>query len=111
MGNARKAEVTVHLDRPRTLKLNLNIMCEAEQILKKSILREDMGLLDFRAILWAGLKQQDPKLTIQKVGEMMDEVSFNELSSEVAEGLKLYFSPDEKEVPMGENIGTVTEKA
>ena len=109
MSNPRKAEVIVNLDRPRKLKLTLNIMCEAEQILKKSILREDMGLLDMRAILWAGLKQEDPKLTIQKVGEMMDSVDFNTLSAEIAEGLKLYFAPDGEETGMGESTGTVRE--
>jgi hypothetical protein len=95
MANARRAETVVHLDKARTLKLNFNVMCEAEGLLGHSVLRSEIGASEVRAILWAGLKHQDRSLTPIKVGDLMGECDFTQLMGELGEALNGFFGTEE----------------
>lgn len=65
--------VTIDLDRPRTLRYGLNAMVALEErgiILGKTDLEKPSTI---RALLWAGLIHEDPSLTEEQVGEMVDD--------------------------------------
>ena len=74
-----KSYVQIHLDRPRNLRFDINAFADAESMMGGSVLEilgNETGLLRFsvqRALLWAGLKHEDPSLTPQKVGSLMQE--------------------------------------
>ena len=71
--------VQIHLDRLRNLRFDINAFADAEALMGGSVLEilgNETGLLRFsvqRALLWAGLKHEDPSLTPQKVGSLMQE--------------------------------------
>ena len=74
-----KSYVQIHLDRPRNLRFDINAFADAESLMGGSVLEilgNETGLLRFsvqRALIWAGLKHEDPSLTPQKVGSLMQE--------------------------------------
>lgn len=74
MATPNVKRVTIDLDRPRVLLLNLNAYCLAEEITGRNYMKsiEDLSFKDIRALLFAGLKHEDPNLTIENVGEMID---------------------------------------
>jgi len=69
--------VRIELDRPRNLRFDINAFADAEALIGASVLdvlSTETGLLRFsvqRALIWAGLKHEDPSLTPQRVGAMM----------------------------------------
>ena len=71
--------IIIQLDRERRLKLTLNSMVEIEERTGKSF--GEIGeawkgggfkVADLRAVLFACLKDDDPDLTIEKVGDLID---------------------------------------
>lgn len=60
--------------RPRTLRFDTNSICDFEQVTGVSVqqLSYRSGLHVTRALLWAGLKHEQPDLTLVKVGEWLD---------------------------------------
>ena len=63
------------LDKPRKLRLETNALSDAEQVLDMGIgrvMQKELGIAMIRALLWAGLKWQDPGLTLTKVGGLMN---------------------------------------
>ena len=82
----------ITLDKERRLKYDLNAMILYEELTGKDIIdifnsvfkkikateggKPDKGklfsLADTRALLYAGLKHEDPSLTLEKVGKMID---------------------------------------
>ncbi|GMA55498.1 hypothetical protein GCM10025857_68550 [Alicyclobacillus contaminans] len=77
------------LDKERTLKYDLNAFAEIEDrfgTLQKAFEElEKRKLKAVRAILWAGLLHEDPKLTEQQVGAML---SFADLASILPDVMK-----------------------
>lgn len=66
--------VPITLDRPRTLVMTFNALCDAEEALGHSLLTSAADLASLRsvrALLWAGLKHEDPMLTLEKTGELI----------------------------------------
>jgi hypothetical protein len=93
-----KSETIIELDRPRTLKLTFNAFCDAEGVVGHSVLRQDLGLSEIRALLWAGLKHEDRTLTIQKVGELLgDGAKMAEVMNVVASAVNDFFAAGEAE--------------
>lgn len=71
--NPQRGEVEITLDKPRILRLTTNSIVRAEEILGVSLLNENpraFGFKEARALLFVGLN--DRKLTLEKVGELMD---------------------------------------
>jgi hypothetical protein len=75
MANKERGEVTITLDKERTLKFTLNSLVYAEE---NGVDIQNMGkegtvkLKDLRTLLFAGLMHEDPELTAEAVGEMID---------------------------------------
>lgn len=68
-------------DKPRHLKFDLNALADAEREVKTGITtlfnEERMGVDTVRIFIWAGLKHEDKALTINKVGEMIEDYIIN----------------------------------
>jgi hypothetical protein len=67
--------VPVKLDRDRTIVMSFNALCDAEEKLGVSLITTSdidlTSLRSLRALLWAGLKHEDPTLTLEKVGDII----------------------------------------
>lgn len=86
-----KKGVTINLDRPRTLRYGMNALATIEDITGKSILTLDLnnvGVKDLLAIVYGGLYHEDKTLTIEKVGELIDDFSdLTEIAEKLGEAL------------------------
>lgn len=98
MANRQKSELTIDLDRPRTFKLDFNALCEAEGVIGRSVLRQDLGLSEIRALLWAGLKHEDKTLTVQKVGTLLTADKLTKVMTLVGDAVSEFFA-------VGEEVG------
>lgn len=101
-----KNGVTINLDRPRTLRYGMNSLATIEDITGKSILSLDMskvGVRDLLAIVYGGLYHEDKSLTLEKVGNLIDEYSnLNEIAEKIGEALSIAFGGDSAEKESGE---------
>jgi hypothetical protein len=80
-----------------TLRLSVNAIAEAEGLLDKGV-NEIIQSLDrvttLRALLWAGLLEHHPKLTLFAAGELIGEAGADVIGEKLGEALKAAF-PDE----------------
>ena len=67
------------LDKPRSLRFDVNAMSDAEELLQNSVfsvLSDPNALLQFRVqriLWWAGLKHEDPTMTLVKAGLLLQQ--------------------------------------
>lgn len=89
--------ILIELDRPRHLKYDWNALSDADQKLDHhlfELIKDGKILFDTaRVLLWAGLKHEDPTLTIEKAGTLTDIFILKgntpvDLSGKIMEGLK-----------------------
>jgi len=68
--------VEIELDRPRRLRYDINALADLEEALGvglgAALSGERMGIRTLRAMLWAGLRHEDPMLTIREAGELLN---------------------------------------
>jgi hypothetical protein len=87
------AERRVTLDRERTLRLDFNAMCKAEELSGRNFMDaatwRALNARDYRALAGACLVDEDPSLTLEQVGRMM---TFNRESEVSAALLELYLA-------------------
>lgn len=87
--------ITIELDKPRMLRYGMNALAKIEDITKKSIVSIDLnniGIRDLLAIIYAGLYHEDKNLTVEKVGDLVDEYSdMNSVAEKVGEAFTLAF--------------------
>jgi hypothetical protein len=72
---AQLSSIVVELDRPRRLKLGLNAICEFEQLTGSRFFEmadRPLSLLEVRALLYVGLRADDPSLTIEQTGDLIE---------------------------------------
>ena len=65
--------VDLTLDKPRRLRFDINALADVEQI-GGHPLPQLLGVLGFstiRLLLWAGLRHEDRRLTVERVGDIM----------------------------------------
>jgi hypothetical protein len=76
-------KVHLRLDRERTLIISFNALCLAEEITGINFL---MGEFTFssvrvmRALVWAGLIHEDPSLTLEQVGDLIEQRGASEVA-------------------------------
>lgn len=101
-----KNGITINLDKPRTLRYGMNALAKIEDLTGKSILSLDLnklGIKDLLAIVYGGLYHEDKTLTIQKVGDLIDEYSnLNEVAEKLGEALTAAFGGENTEHTPGE---------
>lgn len=86
MTNQARPEVRITLDRDRTLILDLNAMCDFEEVTGKNMLKgmeTEFSSLDLRALLWACLKHDDEELTLEQVGGMIHGGNMESISEQL----------------------------
>ena len=100
-----KNGITINLDKPRTLRYGMNALAKIEDLTGKSILSLDLnklGIKDLLAIVYGGLYHEDKTLTIQKVGDLIDEYSnLNEVAEKLGEALTAAFGGENTEQTPG----------
>ncbi len=96
-----KKGITIVLDKPRTLRYGMNALVKIEDITGKSILALDLGKVgvkDLLAIIYGGLYHEDKTLTIEKVGDLIDEYSnLVEIAEKLGEALTEAFGGETTE--------------
>ena len=101
-----KNGITINLDKPRTLRYGMNALAKIEDLTGKSILSLDLnklGIKDLLAIVYGGLYHEDKTLTIQKVGDLIDEYSnLNEVAEKLGDALTAAFGGENTEQTPGE---------
>lgn len=68
--------VSVRLDGERHLRFDINALADAEEALGVGLgqaLQSRAGIRELRALLWAGLRWEDKKLTLERTGEILQE--------------------------------------
>jgi len=68
--------IEIEMDKVRYLQVGINTMISLEKELGKPLSElgeETLGLGDMRTIFYCMLKPQDKKLTLEKVGDLLDE--------------------------------------
>jgi hypothetical protein len=99
MGNKHRGEVSVMLDKERTLRLTHNNIIKAERELGFPLLQlsDKFGFEAVRALVWAGLLHEDKDLTPDDAGDLMDLGDFEDISEKVSEALQLVFQKGSKQ--------------
>ena len=90
MANKFRGEVKILLDKERKIKFTLNSLCELEDQagIALSDLSEVKSVKAIRAILWAGLIDEDPSLTIEQVGKLITLDKIQEVSDSIREAFE-----------------------
>lgn len=81
MANGFKGEVALtHDGQPYTMVLDFNALCDFEGETGKNALTAlegmesgDVSASDLRALMWAGLRQRHPEMTLQLAGSILSE--------------------------------------
>jgi len=105
-----KKLIPIELDKERNLLVDLNAMCAFEEKTGRKFLdvADDMykgnwpSMIDFRALFWALLIHEDPKLTLKKVGEILEMTP--ETMQKMADAIQANMptSKDDGEAPLAE---------
>lgn len=95
-----KHGITINLDKPRTLRYGINALAKIEDLTNKPLVKLDLknvGIKDLLIITYAGLCHEDSNLTIEKIGDIIDEYSsLGEIAEKVGEALTLAFGKEDK---------------
>lgn len=89
--------ISIKLDKVRRLCYNFNAFAELEEQFDISIvdltkiLAGPVKLKVLRAILWAGLLEETPEITIQEVGRIIDESDWVNRAVEISEAISEAF--------------------
>lgn len=111
MTNKLRGEVALSVgsgDTAKTyiLRFSANALCDLEEITGKSIMNimadvkdpEKMSMTTVRAMIYAGLKEHHPKITLQDAGNIVQDLTMLGAYLKVAEAAKAAF-PDVEEDP------------
>src|SRR5712691_2556900 len=95
-----RGTVSIELDKLRLIKLSHNAIIDAEKVLGISLFGSsplEKGFTAIRAILWAGLRQEDPALTLERTGELLDLITPGEAANKGIDAITAAFGKAEKE--------------
>lgn len=100
MANKHRGYIDIELDKPRRLKFDMNALAELEDVIGKPVsqLNQDtVGIKELRAMVWAGLLHEEPKLTIKGAGDLIQLDRIKEITKKVTEALTIAFSSQSEE--------------
>ena len=83
-------------DKPRRLKFGINALCEIEDVLEKPITELNemgLGVKEVRLFLYAAFREDEPEITLQDVGNIMDDYDggWVALAAKIGEAVSLAF--------------------
>ena len=96
--------VPIELDRPRTLKADLNALCAIEERTGLNLLADGVSLQSARharAFLWALLRHEDPDLTEEQVGGFISAANLPGIMQTIGEAFAAAMPEAEPEAPEG----------
>jgi len=81
----RNNEVIIDLDKPRSLRFDLNAMAAYEDATGKSAfaIGDNISATSIRALLWACLIHVDDTLTIEQVGRLIHTGNMQEITTKI----------------------------
>jgi hypothetical protein len=108
-----KPFIMVDLDRPRRLRFDANALVAVEEVLGRPLQEiippdegrasRQVGFREMRALLWAGLLHEDPQLTLQQAGELLDLKQMNDIMAKVNEAITAAFPEAVKDEDAAKN--------
>ena len=81
-----RVTVPLRLDRDRTLVLSFNALCRAEEVTGINFLMGDFTFSSvrvMRALVWSGLLHEDPSLSLEEVGDMIEEAGADGIAKQI----------------------------
>jgi hypothetical protein len=123
VANPENGEVLIEVRGPNgevkrgyVMRMNTNAICVLEQAMGEHIHKLmpriiDPGMQDLRALLFAGLHERQPEMTIADAGDLIDQAGFEACANAVMEACTLGFpkgvkGPAAKAAPEGKGHGT-----
>jgi hypothetical protein len=103
--------VPIVLDKPRTLKFDLNAFIELEDLygsIEAALEAMQSGknqIKAIRAVLWAGLLHEEETLTPKQVGTMIDLDKLEEVTHALMEAIEGAMPPKDSVQPQGASKG------
>jgi len=100
MSNPTRGSVTFEADgKTYTLHYSTNALCELESLAGESVMRIAAQMADsdgvrlgmVRNLIWAGLRDHHPEVTVEDAGRIMDALGLDKAGSLVAEAFILAF--------------------
>lgn len=101
-------EVTIVLDRPRTIRMKYKTIALAEGQLGRpfpSLNLSSLGVREYAALLWASLVHDDPSLTLDDMYAFMDEHGLAYISAKLIEAIASAWPKDGDGDPKGGQSG------
>lgn len=87
--------VQIQLDRRRTLRYGGGALMAIEQRTGKNLLKGELGTdLSFTELVtfvWAGLRHEDPELTLEEAADLIDPSRMEEIAEAMGEALNAAF--------------------
>jgi len=90
--NKAKPDVKIQLDKERTIRFDLNAMCNYEDVTGENIFAnalEKLSAKEVRAMLWACLLSEDPSLTLEYVGSLITLDNMAEVAEKLNEAFTI----------------------
>jgi len=85
------------LDKERNVAFDSNVMVLVEESLGKTVFElvsaGRIGFREARAFLWAGLRHEDPRLTIEGAGALLTPRNLPAIAKAINEALADFFGP------------------
>lgn len=112
--NPQRGEVDIVLDKPRIIRLTTNALAKAEDILGRSLINGNpfaVGFREIRTLVYVGLN--DPQLTIDQVGDLIDEADKAKVTSAVFKAWNLHLGRgmESEKAKEGDQVATDPLKA
>lgn len=107
MATPNVKRVAIELDKLRYLVFDLNAYCTVEDLTGKNFMKSDVWLnltfKDIRALTFAGLRREDPTITIEQVGTLVNGSDLDTVAEAIKDAI-LGSMPEEKksDAPLGE---------
>jgi hypothetical protein len=81
----RNNEVIINLDKPRSLRFDLNAMAAYEDTTGKSAfaIGDNLTATSIRALLWSCLIHEDDKLKVEDVGSLIHAGNMQEITTKI----------------------------
>jgi hypothetical protein len=98
-----RTPVKLMLDRERTLRFNLNAICTFEEMTGGSVTDalRNLNMTNLRKLFWVGLLKDDPTLTEEQVGDLIEFADIKTLVRvELAKALGAQVATDDDDRPI-----------
>ena len=105
MSNPLRGEASFEIDgKPFHVRFTWNAAAEYEEVAGKplsdallDVAREKLSARSLRAMLWAGLQEQHPDVTLKETGRLIDKLGRREAQRVMGVALRYFFPELEKE--------------